>query len=192
MIRRLYNWTMALATHPLAERWLAFISFIESSIFPIPPDAMLIPMALANREKALRYVLICTVASVLGGILGYIIGFYLWEGIGEPLFAFYGYMDEFDAFKAGFIEWGAWLVFIFGITFFPFKVITIASGVVALDPVTFFLAMVASRAPRFYIECLLIRRYGDPIRRFIEKRLTLILSLGVILGVLGFVGLKYI
>jgi membrane protein YqaA with SNARE-associated domain len=192
MIRRLYNWTMNLAGHPKADRWLAFIAFIESSLFPIPPDAMLVPMALANRGKALRYALICTVASVLGGLLGYAIGYYLWEAFGQPLFAFYGYMEAFDAFRENYIEWGAWLVFVFGLTFFPFKVITIASGVVALDPLIFIVAMIASRAPRFYIECLLIRRFGERIRRFIEKRLTMLVSLAVMFGVLGFVALKYI
>ncbi len=192
MLKRLYNWTLSLAQHPKAPHWLGFISFIESSIFPIPPDVILLPMVLAKRTKAFYYALICTVFSVLGGLLGYAIGYFLWDTIGSQIFEFYGYMDEFTTFQNSFLEYGAWLVFIFGLTFFPFKVITIASGVVMLDPITFGIAAILSRASRFFIEAALLWKFGEPIQKFIEKRLTLLTTLFVLLGILGFVGIKYI
>ncbi len=192
MIRRLYDWTMGLAHHPYAAYWLAFISFIESSVFPIPPDVILVPMAVARREKAFYFAGICTVFSILGAVLGYAIGYFLWETIGQPIFEFYGYMDEFQKFQEGFNEWGGWLVFVFGITFFPFKVITIASGVTGLDFTTFLFAGVAARTPRFFIEAALLWKFGAQIQSFIEKRLTLITTMVVILGISGFVLIKYI
>ncbi|MGY8986455.1 MAG: YqaA family protein [Sphingomonadales bacterium] len=192
MLQKLYKWTFSLAEHPKAVRWLAFVSFIESSIFPIPPDVILLPMVLSNKSKAFFYAGICTLFSVLGGFLGYVIGYFLWEGIGSQIFEFYGYMDEFKTFQNSFSEYGAWLVFIFGLTFFPFKVITIASGALMLDPFVFGVASLLSRTPRFFIEAALLWKFGKPIKRFIEKQLTLVTTIFVILGILGFVGLKYI
>ncbi len=192
MIKRLYDWVMSLSRHRFAERWLAFISFIESSFFPIPPDVMLLPMVLADRSKAFRYALICTIASIAGAFLGYAIGYFLWETVAQPIFEFYGYMDKFDAFKAYFIENGAIAVFIFGITFFPFKVITIAAGVTMLDPLVFLLSCIASRTPRFFIEAALLWRFGAPIQEFIEKRLVLITSITIFLVLFGFYALKFI
>lgn len=192
MITRLYNWTLDLANRPSAERWLGFVAFIESSFFPIPPDVMLLPMALAKREKAIRFAIICTIGSILGALLGYAIGYFAWELVGKEIIEFYGYTAEFGKFQESFIEWGAWLVFIFGLTFFPFKVITIASGVVAMDPLAFLLASLASRTPRFLIEGYLIYHFGDAIKNFIEKRLTLVTSITVFLLVGGFVAIKFI
>lgn len=189
-MRALYDWTIEKARHPQAQWWLAFISFIESSVFPIPPDVMLLPMTLARREAAFRYAAICTLASVAGGLAGYGIGFALWESVGAPVIAFYGYEEAFARFQAGFIEYGGWLVFLFGLTFFPFKVITIASGVVAMDPWIFLLAAALSRAPRFFLEAALLWRFGAPIERFIEKRLGWLLSLFAILLVGGFLAIK--
>ena len=127
-LRRLYDWTMDMAGHRFAERWLAFVSFIESVIFPIPPDVMLIPMVLARRERFLRYAAICTVASVLGGIGGYLIGFGLFEAIGKPIVAFYGHGSALDVARESFAEYG-WLIVVGGgLTPLPFKVVTIASG----------------------------------------------------------------
>ncbi|MCK5041588.1 MAG: DedA family protein [Sphingomonadales bacterium] len=192
MLKRLYNWTLELANRPYAERWLGFIAFIESSVFPIPPDVMLLPMALAKREKAIRFAIICTIGSVLGAMLGYAIGYFAWELVGKEIISFYGYMDEFARFQENFIEWGAWLVFLFGLTFFPFKVITIASGVVAMDPLAFLIASLASRTPRFLIEGFLILHFGEAIQNFIEKRLTLVTSVTVFLLFFGFIAIKYI
>jgi len=189
-MRALYDWTIAKARHPQAQWWLAFVSFIESSVFPIPPDVMLLPMTLARREAAFRYAAICTLASVAGGLAGYGIGYALWESVGEPVIAFYGYEAAFARFQDGFVKYGGWLVFLFGLTFFPFKVITIASGVVAMDPWVFLLAAALSRAPRFFLEAALLWRFGAPIERFIEKRLGWLLSLFAILLVGGFLAIK--
>ncbi|MCH8860924.1 MAG: DedA family protein [Proteobacteria bacterium] len=191
MLKSLYDWAMNLAGHRFATRWLALISFIESSVFPIPPDVLLVPMALAERNRSFYFAGICTVASVLGGFLGYAIGYFLWDTLGAPLFEFYGYMDEFDSFKDAFNERGAWLVLIFGVTFFPYKVITIASGVTMLDPLVFGLASVVARFIRFFVEAALIWWFGEAIREFIEKRLVLVVSGVVFLVVAGFVGIGY-
>ena len=191
MLKSLYDWAMKLAGHRFATRWLALISFIESSVFPIPPDVLLVPMALAERNRSFNFAGICTVASVLGGFLGYAIGYFLWDTLGAPLFEFYGYMDEFDTFKNAFNEQGAWLVLVFGVTFFPYKVITIASGVTMLDPLIFGLASVVARFIRFFVEAALIWRFGEAIREFIEKRLVLVVSGVVFLVVAGFIGIGY-
>lgn len=191
MLKSLYDWAMNLAGHRFATRWLALISFIESSVFPIPPDVLLVPMALAERNRSFYFAGICTTASVLGGFLGYAIGYFLWDTLGAPLFEFYGYMDKFDTFKNAFNEQGAWLVLMFGVTFFPYKVITIASGVTMLDPVVFGISSIVARFIRFFVEAGLIWKYGDPIREFIEKRLVLVVSGVVFLGVAGFVGIGY-
>lgn len=192
MLESLYNWAMNLAGHRFAKWWLALISFIESSVFPIPPDVLLVPMALAERNRAFYFAGICTFASVLGGFLGYAIGYFLWDSLGAPLFEFYGYMDEFAVFREGFNEWGAWLVLIFGVTFFPYKVITIASGVTMLDPLVFGLSSIVARFIRFFVEAALIWWFGDPIREFIEKRLVLVVSGVVFLIVAGFVGIGFL
>jgi len=190
MLNGLYRWTMGLAAHPRADRALALVSFVESSIFPIPPDTMLLPMVLARPERAWYFAGVCTVASVLGAVMGYALGYFAFDAVGRPIFEAYGYIDEFSRFQTGFNAWGAWLVFIFGVTFFPFKVITIASGVVAMDPWVFLLAAALSRAPRFFLEAALLWRFGAPIERFIEKRLGWLLSLFAILLVGGFLAIK--
>lgn len=190
MLRGLYSWTMEKARHRHAGRWLGFISFIESSVFPIPPDVMLLPMILAEQNKAFHYAAICTLASVMGALLGYAIGYFFWDIVGAPLIAFYGYEAQFTAFQDSFRDYGAWLVFLFGITFFPFKVITIASGMVALDPVIFVISALAARTPRFFIEAALLWKFGEPIRLFVEKRLTLLTSVFIILLIAGFAAIK--
>ena len=189
-MRRLYDWTMSLARHRHAVPALAGVSFIESSVFPIPPDVLLIPMVLAERDKAFRIALVCTAASVLGGLLGYAIGVFLFEEIGRPVLEFYGYGPRFAEFQARYNDWGAWAVFIAGVTPFPYKVITILSGVTALDVFVFTLCSVAARGLRFYIVAGLLWYFGEPIREFIEKRLALLFWLfcGLLLG--GFVTVK--
>ncbi|MCH7805656.1 MAG: DedA family protein [Proteobacteria bacterium] len=190
MLKRIYDKTLDLARHPKADRWLAGVSFIESSIFPIPPDVLLIPMCLEKKAKAFYYAGLCTIASVLGGLAGYAIGFFFWATIGDPLIAFYGLQNEFALFEQGFVKHGFWIVFVFGITFFPYKVITIASGVVKMDPVLFIVASLCSRALRFYIEAGLLWKYGEKIRAFVEKRLALSVSVAVLLVVLIVIGYK--
>ena len=190
MIRPLYNWTMELGASRNALWALAFISFIESSIFPIPPDVLLIPMILAAPTRAWRIAAVCTVASVLGGFAGYAIGALLYEGVGQPILAFYGYQDRFAEFAGRYNEWGAWIVFGAGVTPFPYKVITIASGVTHLDPVVFGIASVAARGIRFFLVAALLWKYGASIRAFIEKRLGLVTAVFFVLLIGGFVLLK--
>ena len=192
MLQRLYDKTLALAAHRHATRYLAGISFIESSVFPIPPDVMLAPMVIAKRKRAFRYALICTIASVLGALLGYAIGAVFWETLGQPIINFYGYEAEFARFQEGFVEYGVWLVFIFGITFFPFKVITIASGVAALDPIIFIVSAIIARGFRFLLVAGLLWKFGPPIQAFVEKRLGLMVSIGMIVLIAGFVLIKWI
>ncbi len=192
MLQRTYDWVMSLASRPNAIWALAAISFIESSFFPIPPDVLLIPMVLAARTRAWRIALVCTIASVLGGMAGYAIGFFLYEGVGRPLLEFYGYAARFAEFQGRYNQWGAWIVFIAGITPFPYKVITIASGVTGLDLVTFSIASILARGIRFFLVAALLYWIGQPIRAFIEKRLGLVFTMFVILLVGGFIALKYL
>lgn len=192
MIRRLYDWTLSLAAGPRAPTALGSVSFVESSFFPIPPDILLIPMVIARREKAWWYALLCTLTSVLGGILGYLIGMFLFEQVAEPILTFYGKMDKFDEFSAVFNHWGWWFVFIAGLTPFPYKVITIASGVAGLSLPIFIVASIVSRGLRFFIVAGLLYFFGPPIKEFIEKRLGLMFTLFVVLLVGGFIVLRYI
>ena len=192
ILKKLYDWTISKARHPQAERWLAFISFIESSVFPIPPDIVLAPMALAERQKAFRFAAICTVASVLGGMLGYAIGYFLWDVAGAPIIEFYGYQEQMAKFQTWYDEWGLLIVFAAGLTPLPYKVFTIASGVAALNPLLFIGGSIASRGIRFFAEAALFWKFGDPIQRFVEERLPLLMTIMVILVVGGFVALKYI
>lgn len=186
MIRRLYDWTLALASRPNAMAMLAVIAFIESSVFPIPPDVMLLPMVLAAREKAWSIAAVATIASVAGGIAGYAIGFYGFEAIGRPLLELYGYGENFSAFQDMYAEWGAWIVFGAGLTPFPFKVITVASGALALDPVIFIVASIAARGLRFFAEAALLWKFGPPIREFVERRLELFATIAFVLLIGGF------
>ena len=192
MLQCTYDWTMRLSARPNAIWALTGIAFIESSFFPIPPDLLLIPMVLAARTQWLKIAMVCTIASVLGGMFGYAIGYYLYDGIGRPVLEFYGYAAKFEEFQSRYNEWGAWIVFIAGTTPFPYKVITIASGVTQLDLATFTGASVLARGLRFFIVATLLWWIGPPIREFIEKRLGLVFTVFVILLVGGFVAIKYL
>jgi membrane protein YqaA with SNARE-associated domain len=183
---------MSLAARRDAMWVLAFVSFIESSIFPIPPDVLIVPMALAAREKAFRIAAVATVASVLGGLAGYGIGALLYETIGRRIIEFYGVATEFTAFQEAYREWGWWIVMGAGFTPFPYKVITIASGVAELDLWTFIAASVVSRGARFYLEAWLLWRYGQPIRGFIEGNLAWLSAAFFALLVGGFIAIKYL
>ena len=187
MLTRLYTSVMDLAGRRGAMRWLAGISFIESSIFPIPPDVMLIPMILADRRRAFVIASVCTIASVLGGLAGYAIGALLWEALGAPLVNFYGYEHKMARFAEAYNEWGAWLVFTFGIIplpIFPYKVITIASGFNELNLLTFTIASLLARGLRFYAVAGLLYWFGEPIRGFIERNLGL-LTIVFVVGLFG-------
>ncbi|MCF8532713.1 MAG: DedA family protein [Reyranella sp.] len=192
MIRSLYDWVIRLAGHRRAIPALGVVSFLESSFFPIPPDVMLIPMVLANRAKAFRIALVCTVCSVFGGLLGYAIGFYFFETIGEWVVRTYGMQAALDKFRAGFQEWGIWIILIKGLTPIPYKLVTIASGAAHFDLFTFVWASIVTRGLRFFLVAALLWQFGEPIRAFIEKRLTLLTWLFLIALVGGFVAFRYL
>ena len=192
MLRRLYDWAMDMAGHRHALWVLAAVAFIESSVFPVPPDILLIPMVLAARERAWRIAAVATVASVVGGGLGYLIGAALFDTVGRPLLEFYGQMESFQEFQVVYNEWGAWIVAGAGFTPFPYKVITIASGVADLDPVVFMAASAVSRGARFFLVAALLWHFGPPIRIFIEKHLPLLAGLFFVLLFGGFLAIRYI
>ena len=186
MLRSIYQRTLAGAGHRHAMWWMALVSFIESSVFPIPPDVMIVPMVLSDRAAAWRIAAVCTVTSVLGGLAGYAIGYFLYDTVGTQIVEFYGYGAKFENFRGTYAEYGAWIVAMAGLTPFPYKVITIASGVFALDPIVFVVASVLSRGLRFFIEAALLWKFGLPIREFIEKRLEILTVVFVVLLFAGF------
>ncbi len=181
---------MAQAERPHAPWMLALIAFAESSVFPIPPDVLLIPMVLAAPNRAWLIAAVCTVASVAGGMLGYAIGALLFDTIGRPVLAFHGYLERFTEFRAAYNDWGAWIVFGAGLTPFPYKVITIASGVTGLDLTTFTIASVLARGGRFFAVAALLWWFGAPIKRFIEANLGWLTALFFVLLFGGFLVLK--
>jgi membrane protein YqaA with SNARE-associated domain len=192
VIYRLYSRTLAVAAHRHAMAALALISFAESSFLPLPPDILLVPMTLAQPRRAWLIAAVCTVASVTGGYVGYAIGYFLFDAIGLPVLEFYHMMDKYEAFKAAFAEWGAWIIVIKGLTPIPFKLVTIASGAAQFDLVTFTLASLVSRSLRFFLLAALLWRFGEPIRDFIERRLMLVTSMIAAALVGGFVVLRYL
>lgn len=192
VIRRLYDWTMAQAGRRNAQWILALVAFIESSVFPIPPDVLLIPMILADRRRAWQLAVLCTVASVIGGFLGYAIGALLFDAVAEPLLSFYGYLDKFTTFQDWYVDWGAWIVFFAGLSPFPYKVITIASGVAHLDLLVFAVASVLARGMRFFIVAGLLWKFGPPIRSFIENHLGKLTIIFFLLLFGGFLALKLV
>lgn len=192
MIRRLYDWTFSLAESRYALWALAVVAFVESSFFPIPPDVLMIPMILAAPRRAFLIAGVATVSSVLGGLFGYFIGAVLFDLIGQPIFDFYGKADHVAAFNARFNEYGAWAVLIAGITPFPFKVITIMSGVTGLSLPVFIVSSIIARAFRFFLVATLLWKFGPPIRDFIEKRLGLVFTVFCVLLVGSFFLLRYL
>jgi membrane protein YqaA with SNARE-associated domain len=173
-------------------RILAAVSFLESSIFPIPPDAMMVPMALAKPRDAWRIATVCTVASVVGGLFGYLIGYFLLETLGQWIINLYGLQEKAQEFTAAYDKWGLWIILIKGLTPIPYKLVTIASGMAHFSLPVFIAASVVTRGARFFLVAALLRWYGPPIRDFIEARLTLVTTVFAALIVLGFVALKYI
>ncbi len=192
MIRKLYDWTLGLAETRYALWALAAVSFAESSVFPIPPDILMIPMIIAAPQRAWRIAGICTLASVLGGLFGYYIGYGLFETVGRPVLEFYGKLDYFEQFKSRYNEWGAWAVLIAGVTPFPFKVITITSGATGLSLPVFFASAVIARGLRFFLVAALLWKFGPPIRDFIERRLGLMFTIFCVLLLGGFALVKYL
>jgi membrane protein YqaA with SNARE-associated domain len=192
VIDRLYSWTLAIAAHRHAMAAMALISFAESSFFPLPPDVLLVPMTLARPRRAWLIAAVCTITSVVGGYVGYAIGYFLFDAIGRPLLEFYHAMDRYEAFKSAFAEWGAWIIVLKGLTPIPFKLVTIASGAAQFNLVAFTLAALVSRSLRFFLLAALLWRFGEPIREFIERRLMLVTSLVAAAVVGGFVLLRYL
>jgi len=192
VLRSLYDWVIRLSEHPKSLWALAGVSFVESSFFPIPPDVMLVPMVLAQRAKAWLIAGVCTAASVLGGFFGYAIGFFFFETLGQWLIDFYGLQGGFTEFQRQFNEWGLWIILIKGMTPIPYKLVTIASGAAHFDLLVFGVASLVTRGARFYLVAALLYVFGEPIRAFIEKHLTLVTTALVLLIVAGFVVIRYL
>ncbi len=192
MIQRLYARTLDVASGPHALWALLAISFAESSFFPLPPDLLLIPMMLARPREAWRLAAYCTLASVAGGVLGYAIGYFLFDAIGRPVLEFYHAMDRYEALKAGFDRWGVWIIIVKGMTPIPYKLVTIASGVAHFDLIAFIGASIVSRSLRFFLLAAILWRFGPAARTFIERRLTLVTTLFAVALVGGFVALRYL
>ncbi|WP_108811162.1 VTT domain-containing protein [Sphingorhabdus sp. Alg231-15] len=192
MLKKLYDWMLEKAGHPQATKWLAGISFAESSFFPIPPDVMLAPMCLAKPKRAYWYAFICTVSSVLGALLGYAIGFFLFETIGIAILDFYGLADKFDVFAENFNEQGWIVVLLAGFTPLPFKVITIAAGSTAMPLYVLIFAAIIARSARFFLVAVLLAKFGAPMKDWIDKNFALATTLGGILFVGGFVAVKWL
>jgi membrane protein YqaA with SNARE-associated domain len=192
MLRSVYDRLLRLAADPRAVPWLAAVSFAESSVFPIPPDVLLIPMILARRDRAFAYASLCLVASVLGGLVGYAIGHWGFEAVGRPVLTFYGYAEGIQQFEQAFAEYGWWLIVLKGATPIPYKLVTIASGAASFDLLEFTTASILSRGIRFYAVAVLLWWFGPPVRRFVEERLGLVALVSTVLLVGGFVVVRYI
>ncbi len=183
-LRRLYAWTMRQAQGRHAWATLGAVSFAESSFFPIPPDVMLLPMMLADRKRALLLAGWCTIMSVLGGMVGYAIGMFLYDSIGVWLVSLYGYGEKMEELRQMYADVGAWIILIKGATPIPYKLVTIASGIFHYPFLTFVGLSIVTRAARFYILAILIYLFGDRIRDFIEKRLEWVM-MAVLLAIVG-------
>ncbi|MBY5399698.1 DedA family protein [Rhizobium leguminosarum] len=192
MLRRLYDWTMSLAARKSAEIWLAVIAFVESSVFLVPADVLFLPMALARPERSYRYALVATVASVLGGIAGWALGFYAYETVARPVLEFYGKLEAFEQMKAYVTyEWILLLLATSGLAHLPpIKIVTILSGVIHVNLGLFIVSAIIARGARFLFLAWLLRRYGEPIRDFIEKRLGQIVGIGAATVIVLYVGYR--
>jgi len=192
MLRRLYDWCIAAADKPYATWLMGIVSFVESSFFPIPPDVMLIPMSLARPDRAFFYATVCTVTSVAGGVLGYLIGALLYDSVGLWLIKLYGYGDKVEAFRAAYVEWGGWIILLKGVTPIPYKIVTIASGFAGYNLFMFVLLSCVARGMRFYVVAFLLNRYGDHARKIIEERLEFWVIVGAIVLIAGIIAALYL
>lgn len=194
MLRKLYDWTLSLAARKSAEWWLAIIAFVESSVFLVPADVLYLPMALSRPDRAYRYALVATIASVLGGIAGWFLGHYAYEGLAKPVLEFYGKLDDFEALKD---STGLGLIIILLVTsglahLPPIKVVTILSGVIGVNIWLFILLAIVARGARFFALGWLLKTYGEPIRHFIEKRLGTIAAVGAAAVILLYIAVRYL
>ncbi|MEO0390336.1 MAG: YqaA family protein [Pseudomonadota bacterium] len=192
MIRALYDWTLSMASHRHALWVLAGVAFIESSVFPIPPDVLMIPMIIAAPHRAFVIAGVALLASVLGGLFGYAIGAFAFEAIGQPILAALGKADSMAAFNTRFNDFGFWAVLVAGVTPFPYKVITIMSGWTAMPLGTFIITSIIARGLRFFIVAGLLWQFGAPIRDFIERRLGLMFTLFVVVLIGGFFAVSWL
>lgn len=193
MLRGLYDWTLSLAARKSAEWWLAFIAFVESSVFLVPADVLYLPMALSRPDRAYRYALVATIASVLGGVAGWFIGHYAYEAVAKPVLEFYGKYDEFEALR---LSSGIGFIILMLITsgaahLPPIKVVTILSGVIGVNLLLFIALAIVARGGRFLLLAWLLRRYGEPIRDFIEKRLGLLAGAAAVILILLYFAAKH-
>jgi membrane protein YqaA with SNARE-associated domain len=192
LLRRLYDWCLGAAHKPYALWIMGAVSFAESSFFPVPPDVMLIPMALARPERAYVLAAWCTVTSVAGGLLGYAIGALLYDSVGAWLIHLYHYGDKVETFRAAYAQWGAWIILLKGLTPIPYKIVTITSGFAGYNLGLFVVFSIIARATRFFVLAFLLHRYGEQARHIIEKRLGLWVTLGAALVVIGIVIAVYL
>lgn len=190
MLQKTYDWMMEKAAHRHAIWWMALISFVESSFFPIPPDLMLIPLVLAAPTRWLRIALVCTLSSVAGGYLGYAIGYFFMDTVGVAILDLFHLTAKFEAFRPLVDQYGAWVIIVKGATPIPYKLITIAAGAFHFDLGEFTVASFVARAMRFFLVAALLWKFGPPIRDFVEKRLTLVMTVTVALIVAGFLAVK--
>jgi membrane protein YqaA with SNARE-associated domain len=192
MLRRLYDWCIDAAGKPYATWILGVVSFAESSFFPVPPDIMLIPMSLARPDRAWRYAAICTVTSVAGGMLGYLIGALLYDSVGQWIVRVWGYGDKIEAVRQAFADYGAWIIVGKGVTPIPYKIVTIASGFAGYNFGLFVSLSLLTRGVRFFAEAFLLKRYGPQARVIIEKRLGFWVTIGALVLVAGIVAALYL
>jgi membrane protein YqaA with SNARE-associated domain len=192
MLRRLYDWCINAAGKPHALWIMGVVSFVESSFFPVPPDAMLIPMSLSRPDRAYSYATLCTITSVAGGILGYVIGAFLYDSVGHWLISLYGYGDKLEAFREAYLKWGALIILLKGLTPIPYKIVTIASGFTAYPFIPFVLLSLVARGMRFYVVAFLLNRYGPQARVIIEERLGLWVTISALTLVAGIIIAVYV
>jgi membrane protein YqaA with SNARE-associated domain len=187
MLRRIYDWCVDAADKPHAVWILGGVAFAESSFFPVPPDIMLLPMSLAQPKRAWLYASVCTVASVLGGVLGYAIGALLYDSVGHWLINLYGLGDKVEAFRASYAEWGALIILLKGLTPIPYKLVTITSGFAGYNIWLFILFSIITRGGRFFMAAIVLNRYGEWIKVRIERHLALSVAILAIVLVAGFI-----
>jgi membrane protein YqaA with SNARE-associated domain len=192
MFRRLYDWTLSLAGRPAAPYALGAVSFAESSFFPVPPDVMMVPMALARPDRVWSYALVTTLTSVAGGLLGYAIGALLYDSVGTWLFNLYGLNKGAEAFRQAYAEYGHWIILLKGLTPIPYKLVTITSGFAGYDLFWFIVLSIITRGARFFIFAALMGRYGALIRGVIDRHFNTVVIVFVVALVGGFVAFKYL
>ena len=192
MLHRLYAWTMRLAEHRHAPYWLFVVAVAEASVFPIPVEGILLPMMFAQPRKGWWYSTIATAGTIVGGAIGFAIGYLLYDSVGKAILEFYGHTDAYKNFAELYREWGGWIVFAGGFTPIPYKVVSIASGVVHMDFFIFILASLISRGLRFYIQAAILWWFGDAARTFVEKNLVYVTLAAFVLLIAGFAIIEWL